>query len=226
MNWQNKGYLLSINKYNENSSIANFYTENFGKVSGIIFGSTAKKNKSYLLIGNKLHLNFSSKNENSIGNFKVEIDKVNTPFYLNNHLKLQSIIYSMQIIDILTVENQENSKIFESMDNFFEIIKSDDWLKKFIFWELNLFKNLGYEINFKNYSYVTRTNGEKRFFIKNSNKEIPSFLVDDPNKNVNKIDLINAQNIISDFLNKSILNDDKINIPLSRQKFIDLMSSL
>tara|TARA_B100000242_G_scaffold280192_1_gene239338 strand:+ start:1183 stop:1863 length:681 start_codon:yes stop_codon:yes gene_type:complete len=226
MNWQNKGYLLSINKYNENSSIANFYTENFGKVSGIIFGSTSKKNKSYLLIGNKLHLNFSSKNENSIGNFKVEIDKVNTPFYLNNHLKLQSIIYSMQIIDILTVENQENSKIFESMDNFFEIIKSDDWLKKFIFWELNLFKNLGYEINFKNYSYVTRTNGEKRFFIKNSNKEIPSFLVDDHNKNVNKIDLINAQNIISDFLNKSILNDDKINIPLSRQKFIDLMSSL
>ena len=122
MNWQNKGYLLSINKYNENSSIANFYTENFGKVSGIIFGSTSKKNKSYLLIGNKLHLNFSSKNENSIGNFKVEIDKVNTPFYLNNHLKLQSIIYSMQIIDILTVENQENSKIFESMDNFLKLL--------------------------------------------------------------------------------------------------------
>ena len=27
MNWQDKGYLLSLNKYNENSSIAEFYTE-------------------------------------------------------------------------------------------------------------------------------------------------------------------------------------------------------
>ena len=32
MNWQDKGYLLSLNKYNENSSIAEFFTENNGKV--------------------------------------------------------------------------------------------------------------------------------------------------------------------------------------------------
>ena len=48
MNWQDKGYLLSLNKYNENSSIAEFYTENNGKIVGVIFGSTSKKIKSYL----------------------------------------------------------------------------------------------------------------------------------------------------------------------------------
>ena len=57
MNWQDKGYLLSLNKYNENSSIAEFYTENNGKIVGVIFGSTSKKIKSYLLIGNKFHIN-------------------------------------------------------------------------------------------------------------------------------------------------------------------------
>ena len=36
MNWQDKGYLLSLNKYNENSSIAEFYTENNGKIVGVI----------------------------------------------------------------------------------------------------------------------------------------------------------------------------------------------
>ena len=46
MNWQDKGYLLSLNKYNENSSIAEFYTENNGKIVGVIFGSTSKKNQS------------------------------------------------------------------------------------------------------------------------------------------------------------------------------------
>ena len=47
MNWQDKGILLSINKYNENSAIAEFYTKNHGKVAGIIFGATSKKNKNY-----------------------------------------------------------------------------------------------------------------------------------------------------------------------------------
>ena len=37
MIWDDKGFLLSKNKYNENSLISEIYTKNFGKVSGIIF---------------------------------------------------------------------------------------------------------------------------------------------------------------------------------------------
>ena len=47
MNWQDKGYLLSISKYSENSAIVNLLTKDHGKVSGIIFGATSRKNKSY-----------------------------------------------------------------------------------------------------------------------------------------------------------------------------------
>ena len=43
MNWSDKGFLLSKNKYNENSVIAEIYTKYHGKVSGIIFGATSKK---------------------------------------------------------------------------------------------------------------------------------------------------------------------------------------
>ena len=57
MNWQDKGYLLSKNKYNENSVISEFYTENHGKISGIIFGGTSKKNKNDLLLGKKIDIN-------------------------------------------------------------------------------------------------------------------------------------------------------------------------
>ena len=79
MRWQDKGYLLSLNKYNENSAIANFFTENNGKTSGVIFGSTSKKIKNYLLVGNKCHINFNSKQDSKLGYFKIEIDTVNTP---------------------------------------------------------------------------------------------------------------------------------------------------
>ena len=47
MIWQDKGYLLSKTKYNENSIIAEFFTENHGKCTGLIFGATSQKIKNY-----------------------------------------------------------------------------------------------------------------------------------------------------------------------------------
>ena len=52
MIWDDKGYLLSKFKYNENSAIVDFYTSLHGKVSGIIFGATSKKIKGYIQLGN------------------------------------------------------------------------------------------------------------------------------------------------------------------------------
>ena len=59
MKFEDTGFLLSKNKYNENSVIADFFTENNGKVSGIIFGATSVKIKSFLFIGNKFNIQFN-----------------------------------------------------------------------------------------------------------------------------------------------------------------------
>ena len=45
MIWDDEGYLLSKNRYNENSVIAEVFTKDHGKFSGIIFGGTSKKIK-------------------------------------------------------------------------------------------------------------------------------------------------------------------------------------
>ena len=48
MNWDDSAYLISKNRYSENSIIAEVFTEYYGKISGIIFGGTSKKMKNYL----------------------------------------------------------------------------------------------------------------------------------------------------------------------------------
>ena len=58
MNWDDEGFLISKNRYSENSLISEVYTKSHGKVSGIIFGGTSKKIKNYLQIGNKVYLNY------------------------------------------------------------------------------------------------------------------------------------------------------------------------
>jgi len=108
MIWDDVGFLLSKNKYNENSLIAEVFTIDHGKVSGIIFGGTSKKIKNYLQIGNKIHINFNSKSENRIGYFKIEIQEALSPFYFDEKLKLYCINSAMNLIKILTAESQKN----------------------------------------------------------------------------------------------------------------------
>ena len=43
MIWSDEGFLISKNRYSENSLIAEFFTKERGKISGIIFGGTSKK---------------------------------------------------------------------------------------------------------------------------------------------------------------------------------------
>ena len=88
MNWSDESFLISKNRYSENSLISEIYTKSHGKVSGIIFGRTSKKIKNYLQIGNKLHVNYSSKNENRIGYFKIEILNAYSPLYFDHKQKL------------------------------------------------------------------------------------------------------------------------------------------
>ena len=223
MRWQDKGYLLSLNKYNENSAIAEFFTENNGKISGVIFGATSKKIKNYLLIGNKFHLNFNFKQDAKLGYFKVEIDEINTPIYLENKKKLFCIIYTMNIIKILTVENQENKNIYQLLSNFFILLDKDNWLINFIFWELNFYKCIGYDINFKNYVKNVIVDGDDKFIVESTNKIIPNFLINNDTYPKNEKDIINGFKIVGEFLDKTILKPNNINYPLSRIELVNLI---
>jgi len=220
---QDKGFLLSINKYNENSAITEFYTENYGKITGVIFGSTSKKIKSYLLIGNKFHLNFKDNHENKLGHFKAEIDQVLTPIFLENKKKLYCIIYAMNLINILTVNNQENKNIYNLINIFFEILNDNNWIINFIFWELKIFKNIGYDIDFKDYVKKTFIDGDEKFVIETNKKIIPNFLINHESLPKNNNEILNGFKIVGDFLNKTILKPNNINYPVSRFEFTNLI---
>ena len=226
MKWQDKGYLLSINKYNENSAIADFFTENNGKVSGVIFCATSKKIKNYLLIGNKFHLNFNFKQDSKLGYFKIEIDKATTPNYLENKKKLFCIIYTMNLIKTLTVDNETNKNIYQLLNNFFELLNKDNWLVFFIFWELNFYKTIGYDIDFKNYVTNTIIDGDEKFIVESTKKTIPNFLVNNDINTKNENDIFSAFKIVGEFLDKSILKPNNISFPSSRIEFGKLIKQI
>ena len=223
MIWDDKGYLLSKNKYSENSIISEVFTKDHGKVSGIIFGGTSKKIKNYLQIGNKIHVNFNSKNDNKLGYFKVEIQQALSPLYFDNQKKLSCITSAMNLIKILTAENQKNINIYELIKDFYLLLDKDNWIKRYIFWELELFRVLGYDLELKNL-VDKEVVGDKLQYISKSNtnkKIIPNFLIE---KNEEPVDLINLKKglfLVGDYLEKTILRPNNLSQPISRLNFIN-----
>ncbi len=223
MTWDDTGFLLAKNRYGENSVISEIFTKNHGKISGIIFGGTSKKIKNYLQIGNKVHVNFSSKSDNKIGYFKIEIDEAMAPFYFNNNQKLSCIVSAMHLLKILTAEAQQNFQIFDLIENFYSILKKENWIKNYIFWELELFKTLGYDLEIKSLVDREIINNQIHYVSKSSSEKkiVPNFLVE---KNQNHEDiktLLNGLKLLTDYLEKTILKPNNLNQPISRINFIN-----
>ena len=225
MIWDDKGFLLSKFKYSENSVIADFFTTEHGKFSGIIFGASSKRIKGYLQIGNKFQLNYQSKNENKIGSFKVEIIKAETPLFFNDRSKLHCISSSMSMVKLLTAENQKNPEIFNLIEKFFILIKKNNWLMEYIIWELELLKLSGYDLNLSKIVKKTIENNKSKYFVESQTEKkiVPNFLVENNNEVADKNDLIRGIQIVTSYLDKNILQPNNLNHPLQRVDFINTL---
>ena len=223
MNWDDIGFLISKNKYNENSYISEVYSKSHGKVSGIIFGGTSKKLKNYLQIGNQIHINYNSKSENKIGYFKIEIEKAYSPIFFENQKKLLCIISAMNLIKILTAESQSNSKIYELIIDFYRLLSEENWIKNYIYWEMELFKNLGYDLIFEDLVDKKVIDSNIRYFVKSSSEKkiIPNFLVNRNRNHEDLKDLLDGLKLIGDYLEKTILKPNNLNPPITRFNFIN-----
>ena len=225
MNWDDSAYLISKNRYSENSIIAEVYTENYGKISGLIFGGTSKKIKNYLQIGNKIYVNYNTKSPSRIGYFKIEILNALTPLYFDENYKLSCISSAMHLIKLLTAEAQSNKEIFILINKFFEILPSENWIEEYIFWELELLKLLGYDLELKNMVQKEIVDGKVNYFVQSSTEKkfIPNFLIVPSSEKVDSKSLIKGFKLVTDYLEKSILKPNNINLPNSRIHFVNLL---
>ena len=225
MNWDDSGYLVSKNRYSENSIIAEIFTEHHGKISGIIFGGTSKKIKNYLQIGNKLYVNYNTKNISKIGYFKIEILEALTPLYFDQSQKLSCISSAMNLIKLLTAESQSNNKIYNLIGSFFIILNSNNWIKEYIFWELELLKLLGYDLELTSIVKKEIIDNKIHYYVKsiNEKKIVPNFLIEKDNKDIDLKNLLKGLKLVSDYLEKSILKPNNINYPISRSHFVNLL---
>ena len=178
MIWEDECYLLSKRKFRENASIINIFTHTKGKIDGIVYGGTSRKIKNYLQISNKLFVSHSSKSENRIGYFKTELIKPISPLYFNDKQRTSTLISICSLLDILLPDSQPNKKIYDSFEKLINSINLENWIFLYIFFEINLIKELGYDTNLVENS--NNIKNEKDFIKINIDGhiyEIPNYLI-------------------------------------------------
>ena len=178
MIWEDECYLLSKRKFRENANIINIFTKEKGKVDGIVYGGTSRKIRNYLQISNKLFVSHSSKSENKIGYFKTELIKPISPLYFNDKERTSALISICSILNILLPESQQNKKIYNSFEKLISSINIENWIFIYIFFELNLIKDLGYDTNLSKFLSSENKNNEiLKIKIDGYIYEVPNFLV-------------------------------------------------
>ena len=178
MNWEDECYLLSKRKFRENANIINVFTKSKGKVSGVVYGGNSRKIRNYLQLSNKLFVIYNSKNENKAGYFKTELIKPVSPSYFNDKKRTSALISLCSILNILLPELQPNQSIFKSFEKFIESLNLENWVILYIFFELNLIKNLGYDPNLSKFKNdVTNEDKIKKIKIETFYYEVPEYLI-------------------------------------------------
>ena len=178
MNWEDECFLLGKRKFRENANIINVFSQDRGKVSGIVYGGNSRKIRNYLQISNKLFIVHNSKNENKIGYFKTELLKPISPLYFNDKKRTSALISLCSILNILLPESQPYKNLYNSFEKFVSSINFENCIILYIFFELNLIKDLGYDPNldkFKKENYdVSKT---LKIKIDNFFYEVPNILI-------------------------------------------------
>ena len=178
MNWEDECFLLSKRKFRENNNIINVFTLNKGKVGGIVYGGNSRKIRNYLQISNKLFVVNNSKNDVKIGYFKTELIKPISPNYFNDKKRISALISLCSLLNSLLPESQPYKQIYKSFEKLIDSLELENWIILYIFFEINLIKELGYDTNLKSFSKSTDDSNQlKKIKVDKHEYEVPVFLI-------------------------------------------------
>ena len=144
MEWKDEGYLLNKTNFTENSIKIDALTLDHGRYTGVVYGGSSKKLKKIFQIGNKILLNWKSKNENKSGYLNIELIKPVTPLFFDDKKKSICILSATSILKILLPERQINKKIYLSFENLISHFDDSHWINLYIFWHTQLIRTYCY----------------------------------------------------------------------------------
>ena len=138
-----------------------------------------------------------------------------SPIFFDDKKRSICILSASSILKILLPERQLNRKIYNSFENLLNKLCYDNWIKLYIFWELSLVKELGFEINLPDKKNFTNS-ANYTVAVNNKVFKIPRLLFESNDMKVSKDEIKEALIFNKSLLMENFIFPNKIKFPLSR----------
>ena len=242
MNWTDEGLLLSVNPHGEKSAIIQVLTRTKGLHAGVIQNAFSKKMSPTLQPSSQLYLNWSSRLEEHLGSYRVDLIKTRADIFLGNKLALD-VFNSLSSLCISTLAERDPMPDFYKTTVKFidQIANQKKWEFLYLDWELDLLTSIGYGLDLKkcvatgtkkNLFYISPKSGkavckEKGLRYDKKLLRFPDILKDEKKDNeFTRSELLAGLSITGFFLKKwltfSSQSKQTMNI---RQRLIDTLSN-
>ncbi len=232
-----QGIILVIKKYSENSLIVKILSKDHGIYSGFV-RNPSKKNFSTYQNFNLVDFEWSSRIEDNLGFFKIELRKSFLGDIISNPFKLSSLNTIAAIIEQNVLEREPSEEIFSGLLNLLQNLNCEKeiFLKKYIQFEIELLKILGYGIDLsecaatgvtENLHFVSPKSaravcleaGEK---YRDKLLALPQFLLKDEEK-INQEDLLNGLKLTGFFIEKYLARNPIGEVFSPRSQLLNLV---
>ena len=148
MRWQSEGLLLDVRRYGETSAIIDVFTASLGRRVGLLRGAFNKNNKSVIQPGNQLFLTWNSRIDESLGAFKVELIKSRFHKISEERIGLELFNLTCVLCSTFLPERVDFDALYNQTIICIEEEHSiKEKLRKYIEWELQLLKSLGFGLD-------------------------------------------------------------------------------
>ncbi len=237
MNWSDKGIILSSRKYGENSVITSLMTPKHGRHVGLVRGGSGKRARGIYQTGNVVSVQWNARLEDQLGNYKCELLKPLAVLYLHDAMRLAGLSSACAVVEKALPERECYLDIYESLFNFLINLNTENWLEKYVRWEINLLAALGFGLNLsscvstgKNMDliYVSPKSGQAVSAVagkpyKDKLLELPGFLTQnfDDSKSTSYSAIYKGLCLTSYFLERHAFIHNKHGAPSARSRLVD-----
>ncbi len=242
MNWTDEGLLLSVTPHGEKSAIIRVFTKNKGIHSGIIQNAFSKKMNCSLQPSSQLFLSWSSRLEEHLGIFKVDLIKTRADILIRDKVGLNAFNALSSLCISALAERDPMSELYNITEEFLDQIAiKKKWEFLYLEWELHLLSSIGYGLDLEkcaasgtkeNLFYISPKSGRavsKEKGLKYDKKllRLPDILNNSKQNNeFNRSDLVSGLNITGFFLDKWLnYSGQNSKSMLIRQRLIDTLSN-
>lgn len=146
-NWQDRAIILSVRPHGENAGVVSALTRLRGRHAGYVHGAKSSKMRGVLECGNAVTVQWSSRLDQDLGRFTVDLEKSNAAFVMDNPLKLTALQAACTLADKTLPEREPHPGVYDGFLALLDSFASDIWSAAYIFWELALLKELGFGLD-------------------------------------------------------------------------------